>query len=79
MLFFVYMIKKAGYILSDMILAEQLRKSRVKNELTMRKASWHSESCVNSSGKITQGNLSRPESVKDQSEHSEALDALQDP
>jgi hypothetical protein len=49
-----------------------------ENELTMREASWLSEICVNSSGKITRGNLSCLVSVKDQSEHSEALDALLD-
>jgi hypothetical protein len=44
-----------------------MRKLRAKNELTMNEDSRLSETCVNSSGNIAQGNLSRLASVKDQS------------
>jgi len=47
-----------------MILAEKLRKYRAKNELIMSEDWRLSENCVNSSGNMAQGNISRLESVK---------------
>jgi transcriptional regulator with XRE-family HTH domain len=62
---FVDILKKAGYISSDMTLAEKLRKLRNKNKLSMSEVSRRSETSVDSRGRITQGYLSRLESGKE--------------
>lgn len=56
---------KSGYILSDMTLAQILKKLRLKNNLTMSQVSRLSQAAADPRGKITQGYISRLESGKE--------------
>jgi transcriptional regulator with XRE-family HTH domain len=56
---------KAGYISSDMTLAEKLRRLRIKNKLSMSQVARISAIAPDHRGSITQGYLSRLESGKE--------------
>jgi len=62
---FVDIRLKAGYISSDMTLAEKLKNLRIKNKLSMSQVARISDLAPDHRGRITQGYISRLESGKE--------------
>ena len=56
---------KARYIMSEMNLAEKLKKLRIRCKLSMSQVARISERAVDNRGRITQGYISRLESGKE--------------
>ncbi len=56
---------KARYIMTEMNLAEKLKKLRIRNKLSMSQVARISERATDNRGRITQGYISRLEAGKE--------------
>ena len=61
----VDILLKARYIMTEMNLAEKLKKLRIRNKLSMSQVARISERASDNRGRITQGYISRLESGKE--------------